>query len=509
MEHKFESASSKYPFLMRYLFLYFLPILFYSNSSKALSTKVGGGITYEHVSGTTRDYLIKLTLYQDLSKPNFNSTQSINYTSSCDPGAVLVATLTNPSNSGIPIQAPYNCANQSQAATLNIAKWVYEVTVTLPMNCSDWNFYWSDSTRDSSITNIVNPGHHGILIKSWLNNNLGQNSSPFFVSEPFRQFCANSPCPLSIYQSVIEPDGDSVIFSLGEPLEGPFPGSVIPWENGYNTNHPITGTSGLNFNSTTGTFILAASNPGQIIYKGIIEEHRYSQLTQSWHPIGRISREIIFPIVNNCDSLASTWSLNLVGNKPKELEIACNSNTVEFESTIPIACNTLVSDGSDFSIFRSNGNPLPILSVSSIGCSSGFFTKLKINLGTNLVQNDSLFLVSKIGSDTNTLGNFCGYKLDEGDSILLIVKSCPDIGINEEQMSLDFYPNPFENFIELNFEDKSEKRIGLYNSIGNLVYDKRINLQNFKLDLGFLPKGVYVLEIATKEKALRRRIVKK
>lgn len=472
------------------------------------SSIVGGGITYEHVPGTVRDYSVKLTLYQDVSKANLNPTQSLSYTSSCHPGGTLTASLLNSSIRGTPIQATFNCASQSQAGTLNIAKWVYELTVTLPMNCFDWNFYWTDSTRDSSITNIVNPGAHGILIKSWLNNNLGQNSSPILISEPFRQFCANSLCPLSIYQSVIEPDGDSLTFSLGEPMDGPYPGSVIPWANGYTTNDPITGTSGLNFNSTTGTFILMASNPGQIIYKGIIKEYRFSQLTLSWHPIGQISREMIFPIVNNCDSLASTWSLNLKGSKPKELEVACNSNIVEFESTMPIACNTLGSDGSDFSIFRSNGNPVPIVSVSSIGCSSGFFTKFKVNLGANLVQNDSLFLVSKIGSDTNTLGNYCGYKLPEGDSILLIVKSCPNIGTQELELDFDIYPNPLDDFLEIRFTVNSTNRVHLFNMKGQLLYEKSGKGDLLSLDLGHLLPGIYVLEIINGQKIQRQKIIK-
>jgi hypothetical protein len=69
------------------------------------------------------------------------------------------------------------------------------------------------------------------------------------------------------------------------------------------------------------------------------------------------------------------------------------------------------------------------------------------------------------------------------------------------------YPNPVNNEILFSCNmDKIEKDIIIYNQIGQRVLYKENVLR--KLDLSILEKGIYIIEIRTMEKIIRKRIIK-
>ena len=116
----------------------------------------------------------------------------------------------------------------SSNAGVTIHVVLYEGEITLPGNAPDWTFAFSTCCRNPAIDNILNPSSQGFYIEAKLNNQIGQNNSPEFVSEPVRAFCTGRT--FNWKQSVVEPDGDSLYYRISHVKDdaiGTSCGSVI------------------------------------------------------------------------------------------------------------------------------------------------------------------------------------------------------------------------------------------------------------------------------------------
>ncbi len=85
------------------------------------------------------------------------------------------------------------------------------------------------------------------------------------------------------------------------------------------------------------------------------------------------------------------------------------------------------------------------------------------------------------------------------------------VGVIENSTSqINIYPNPFSNTITLQSDSKSLQTIELYNSIGQLVFKKviEINSGNFQLNLNHLTKGFYMIKVISENGILTKSLVK-
>ena len=80
-----------------------------------------------------------------------------------------------------------------------------------------------------------------------------------------------------------------------------------------------------------------------------------------------------------------------------------------------------------------------------------------------------------------------------------------DLEINKENNELAIYPNPANNFI--NVETNIKSQILIYSSIGQLVLNKKI-YGTSTLDISYLSKGYYLLNINQQEYSQWRKIIK-
>ena len=80
-----------------------------------------------------------------------------------------------------------------------------------------------------------------------------------------------------------------------------------------------------------------------------------------------------------------------------------------------------------------------------------------------------------------------------------------DIEINKENNELAIYPNPANNFI--NVETNIKSQILIYSSIGQLVLNKKI-YGTSTLDISYLSKGYYLLNINQQDYSEWRKIIK-
>lgn len=477
-----------------------LTLLFCSYSNTQASHIVGGEITYQYVAGTVRDYKVTLKLYRDFNGITAGASVNINYTSSCFAGgSVQAPLLPGTTIVGDSVNAAYACASANQPGSVHFAIVIYETTISLPGGCADWEFYWQSCCRNVAISNIASSSGAGYVIKSKLNTLLGPNSSPSYVTPAARQFCSNTAGPLTLTQNIIEADGDSLRFYFAQPLDNPYPGTIIPWQNGYSTTNPITTLNGVHLNSSTGTITFKPLQNELVVFKINVDEYRFDTIFQNWIKIGTVTRELQIPIVNSCNQNAIHWNLQIndtvaSGGLVNTIIAQCGDQNIELNTSIPIDCGSLSPDGSDFLIYKPDGTLLPI--VNAFGnCIAQITSTINLTLFDTLQKNDTLYIISHIGSDFNTLTNFCGFDLDEGDSIRLIVQGCPNVSIAEKSIIQDIYPNPTKTKINIQFFDSRPKEITIRNSTGISEFQSKCTEKNFVLNLENLPIGIYFLTV--------------
>lgn len=480
-----------------------LVFLFALSSEVKATHYFGNEISCRYIGDSTnisRHYLIRLTSYSDNGNNTLPSTVSIGYTSSCSLGGSLTANLANGYNvNGIPVNSIYDCSS-FQIGTLTGKKWVYEVDVILPLDCSDWVFQNQNCCR-SVVDNLVNPTGQFFLVKAKLNS-FYNNNSPRILNEGGRDFCANSPNSIMYSQNAIEMDGDSLVYSLGQPESGLYPGMTIPWSAGYSTNSPITTSNGMNLNPSTGVMTFQATNAELVALKINIDEYRLDNVIGSWVFIGSVSKDLELSILNNCSNASSDWSFQTTFINPD-----CGDSTLVIKTSVPVSCTTISTDGSDFIVYDSNNTPLPIRSANGF-CSAGFTDSIMINLYFPISKNDSLHIVSKMGSDFNTLINYCGYELPEDDSISMVVNNCSNVGLEEKGFFSSIFPNPSSSIVIIKFHEASLKTIRLINPNGQILKEMDVSEKSFILDLNGLPKGLYLLQVQSKDNMEIARILK-
>ena len=80
-----------------------------------------------------------------------------------------------------------------------------------------------------------------------------------------------------------------------------------------------------------------------------------------------------------------------------------------------------------------------------------------------------------------------------------------------EQNVINIFPNPFFNKIALQYQQHSNTKIKeatIFNSMGEIVFEKKVTQTLYELDLSFLPNGIYFLTIHTEKNTITKKLVK-
>lgn len=149
---------------------------------------------------------------------------------------------------------------------------------------------WEKCCRNSSISNIQNPGSSGSAFYLQFpalkqNGQVIKYSSPKF--EPIRSdyICINQPFTFNFGGT--DSDGDQLVYSMVTPLLGsasmaqPTPISTgstsyapIQWVSGYSATNAIPGAQPLKIDSKTGQLYVTAGRLGLFAFSVLIEEYR-------------------------------------------------------------------------------------------------------------------------------------------------------------------------------------------------------------------------------------------
>jgi len=414
----------------------------------------GGDIQYEYVSstGNSHKYKVKLRLYRDQSGITMPTSATVYACSANHP--TVSTSCTQVAGSGVVAPTLFDCVSSTNAG-VTIEVYIYEGEIILPGNAPDWTFAWSSCCRNPSIDNINNPSSQDLYIAAKLNNMIGQNTSPFFVSEPVRAFCTGRT--FNWKQSAVENDGDSLFYRL-DHVKGGNAASCngsnnLTYAAGWTYDQPITTSpaNSMTMNASTGLVSFTPSNIEIDVMAVTVDEYRWDNSLFVWRKIGEINRDMQIAIASACTPQAQAGVVLDFGdpsvypdpdNGLPTVDYNCLDSTVTLKFQVKLDCSSISPDGTDFRLTKPDGQALAIKSITA-NCDANFeATKLFVKLYKPLSKNGKYFLYSKVGNDGNTLNNKCGFPMSEFDTIQLNVTDCFVADYTVENVTIENDKNP-------------------------------------------------------------------
>jgi hypothetical protein len=411
------------------IFVLFLGLLSYAGSASHLA---GGDIQYKYIgdsTGIARHYKVILRVYRDVSGIGMPNTETVTVSSGCYSNINVPMNLT--AGSGVVSPTLFDCVNPGpNVKTLEVYRYIGYVI--LPGNCATFRFWYENCCRPPGITNISNSngnGNDGFYFDAELNNTLGQNSSPIFVSEPVRAFCVNNP--FNWKQSSVEYDGDSVRYSLINCRENAYPNQTnIPFDFGFSATQPVSSLY-FNINPSTGQISFYPTNQEIDALSVLIEEYRYDSLWNVWTKVGTASRDMMISIAFNCNSVAmqgvkydsTLYPTDAITGLPY-VDVSCGDSALTLK--FHIALDGYSINDVDFRMTRTQtSQPVAIKKIWSNVDVNYETDSVRVVMFTPFSYAGNYYLYSKKGNDGNTLMNKCGIEMNEFDTILVKVGPCP------------------------------------------------------------------------------------
>jgi len=395
----------------------------------------GGDIQYRYIgdsTGVARQYKVILRVYRDVTGIGMPTTETVTVSSNCY--ANINVPMTLQAGSGLVAPTLFDCVTVGSAGTKTLEIYTYKGYVTLPGACSTFKFWYSNCCRPGGITNINTSngfGNDGFFFDANLDNMLGENSSPIFISEPVRAFCVGNA--FNWAQKSVEYDGDSVHYEMINCRENAYPNQTnIPFDAGWSATQPVTSTY-FNLNPKTGTISFLPTQQEIDVMSIKITEYRYDSLYYIWYQVGSASRDMMISISANC-SPAASQGVVLDYNYPGQyidsvtmlpaIDYDCGDSVIDLNFLVKLDCESISEDGTDFRLTNPLGQPIPISKLSATCDVNGETQAIRVHLFKPLLVNGRYFLYSKTGNDGNTLTNKCGFPMNEFDTLVIIVDDC-------------------------------------------------------------------------------------
>ena len=281
--------------------------LILSSNISFASHIAGADLTYTCLGGNT--YLIHFAFYRDCSGISEPSSVSINFKSvSC--GQNFNATLYKISGTGgeVTPACPSQPTTCSGGSIYGLREWIYEAQVTLPP-CSDWVMSYSLCCRNPPINTISGPSNASIWISANLNNlDAPCNSSPSFSNPPVTIICQGQT--FCFNHGAIDPDGDSLVYSLVTPYDNGPSGSpvYVSYIGGLNATQPLPSNPPVTIDHNTGDICMTPTQNVITVMAVLVEEWR----TINGVPvkIGSVYRDIQVNVITCTNTLPVLGGLN-------------------------------------------------------------------------------------------------------------------------------------------------------------------------------------------------------
>ena len=384
----------------------------------------------------------------------------------------------------------------------NISEYRYVGEVTLTGSYRDWHFaIFPPCCRDQN-DNLSGGGN--LYLEVDLDNFSGPNSSPVFLAQAVTNLCvknqsANSK-PFYVDLRTGEEDNDSIVYRFdpdgSQAGNSCNSGSPIPYSGSLSSNNPMPSSPPARFDQNSQGLFISPTQAGDYVLKFEAVEYRYDTTSRNWQIVGNTIRELQVGVTASCDTSRINWSLK--DNITNNLSADCGDSTLSFAVSKPLIPSSLASDGSDFSLKKSNGDLVPIIGANYNQNNQ----KIRIQLRDTVDFNDTLDLFTRIGSDTNTLVSICSYELPEFDTVTVITSGCTidtssGTGLHENSLKhFRIFPNPASDFVTIeSVQEGKPLEVKLYNLTGKVILQKLLPAHARRINMENIPSGTYILDI--------------
>lgn len=354
---------------MRTLIIVLFTLMVLTIKPVTASHSMGGDISYRWVSGN--QYEFTLTLYRDC----FGITLPASIQLCADALASCVYSYTPVLNqvsiTEISATCPTSTSTCSGGAYPGIQKVIYKGPACMelycgygtPDLCNDMEFGARVVERNIAPTTAPFSGSIAntfMFIKARLNNIDGpNNSSPYFTNDPVTVTCVNQPF---LYNpGAIDPEGDSLVFALINPLNavnassnggcaGVWPSyqsTNLTYKTGFSYLAPLTASPQISINSVTGDITFTPTVVGEdAVFAYKVSEYKSGKL------IGSIMREQQILVVNCTNNLPTVSGINGTASYAtsvcanNSLCFTVNSNDIDVGQTLSMLWNAGITGAS-------------------------------------------------------------------------------------------------------------------------------------------------------------------
>jgi gliding motility-associated-like protein len=312
---------------MRHALLAFL--LFFSAKMTATHI-VGGEITYQCLGND--QYRVTLTVYRDCynGQPNFDNPAIVGVYDASWALFKKLALVYNPAtNDTLEIQLSNPCLVAPPDVCVHRA--VYTSVVSLPFKPGGYTLVYQRCCRNRLIRNLPDPLNTGISFIAQVTEQamLQCNNSATFDNWPPVAICAHQP--IDFDHGATDPDGDSLVYRLCTPLNGPdsltpapnppFPGPYLElnWlDPPYNLSNMLGGEP-LSIDAATGFMTGIPNLIGNYVVGVCVDEYRNDTL------IATTRRDFQYNVAACGQLTAAFFTPNIV----------CDTLRVELQNTSP------------------------------------------------------------------------------------------------------------------------------------------------------------------------------
>lgn len=411
---------------------------------------MGGEIVAQQINGF--QYQILMTVYRDTAGIPMQTTAQFYIT---DSAGSNVTTLTTPYDSVL-------SGNTLPMYPYGVEVYFFIDTVTFS-NSGTYTIGWSNCCRNGAIQNISTPLSQSMFLQTEVTVfDTTSNSTPWFLVPASIFLPANTPWQYNPLP--FDPDGDSLYWSLSQPLNAlntACPGYTLP---------PGTVSNPMTINPITGTITWTATMVGNFVTSVLVEEYR------DGHKIGEIRRDMQFIVVQT-SVVGPIWN---AGNLPVDslgnvyVNLIQNSSFSLSVSGYSPSGSTLYADAFGEPFFT-NPNPAQWTCTGS---------------GTNdSIQGTISWAPSS--AQTRSTPYILALRLTDGflaQDLSIIFQVSASVGLEEETIHYVTYPNPATEGIIIT---PSPSKAMIYNMTGE---QWELHKQNEHWDISHLPPGAYILQ---------------
>lgn len=353
-----------------------LALLFSLFTTENVQASHAMGADLQYTCLGNNQYRITLRFYRDCTGISAPTAPTVQLTAPGCPGATTlnVTLVSNSAVSGTEVsqlcpsqigQSGCNYQGSGNPPYPGVKVYEYSGVVTLPAGCTNWRVRFSESARNPS-NNMVNATGNDLAIEAIINNTIdpatGQsycNNSSAFSSLPVPFVCANTP--VTYNHGAVDPDGDSLVYSLINPLGNGF--NPMTFATNYSVNNPVrtNPANSFSFNTQTGQMNFTPAQQEVDVLAIRVDEYRNGVL------VGSTIRDIQISVLNCAISTPVQEPITNVqnGNQVDSLKVQACPNT-------PLKFDILCTDPANHNITLSSnitGTPsaLPGATLTQIG----------------------------------------------------------------------------------------------------------------------------------------------